>query len=75
MRIVITTLGNRGTAGGFRLQQGHRGTPVAAPGQTGLDTSELVETTCREYLEMDVSGQRDDQGDRRERKQAGRDEP
>lgn len=35
------------------------GTPVAAPGQTGLDTSELVETTCREYLEMDVSGQRD----------------
>lgn len=35
------------------------GTPVAAPGQTGLDTSALLETTCREYLEMDVSGQRD----------------
>lgn len=35
------------------------GTPVAAPGQTGLDTSELLATSCREYLEMDTSGQRD----------------
>lgn len=35
------------------------GTPIAAPGQTGLDTTELLATSCREYLEMDASGQRD----------------
>jgi len=37
------------------------GTPVAAPGQagTGLDTTELAATTCREYLEMDDTGRRE----------------
>jgi len=60
MRIVVTALVAIGlvlaSAGCSREIVG---TPIAAPGQTGLDTTELLETTCREYLEMDVSGQRD----------------
>jgi len=37
------------------------GTPVATPGEAGmgLDTTELLATSCREYLEMDDSGRRE----------------
>lgn len=59
--IIVALLAGAVMVAGAGCSKEIAGQPVAAPGQagSGLDTSELLATTCREYLEMDESGQRE----------------